>query len=248
MVKAQIDPRRIGEEFQERTKYLRHRMACGARWDGPVSAYKSYPSTLPRVALPAAQRGDGPRLWETIAARRSVRTYGSRPLPLQELSQLLRACQGVAGNSHGYRPRAAPSAGALYPVETYVVAHNVQTLERGLYHYDVREHQLTRLHAADLRADLAAAALGQQMCGEAAVVFVWTAVVGRSSRKYAQRAYRYIYLDAGHIAQNLALAAVGLGLGCCAIGALFDDEINDILGVDGHEETVIYMSAVGPLA
>ena len=89
------------------------------------------------------------------------------------------------------------------------------------------------------------AALGQEMCAEAAAVFVWTAVFARSKWKYAQRAYRYIYLDAGHIAENLALAAVSLGLGTCPIGALFDDEVNKLLAVDGIEESVVYMSVVG---
>ena len=83
------------------------------------------------------------------------------------------------------------------------------------------------------------------MCAAAPVVFVWTAIVERAKWKYRQRGYRYIYLDAGHIAENLALAAVSLGLGACQIGALFDDEINTILGVDGQEETAIYMSVVG---
>jgi SagB-type dehydrogenase family enzyme len=83
------------------------------------------------------------------------------------------------------------------------------------------------------------------MCLEAAAVFIWTAIFDRSKWKYEQRAYRYVYLDAGHIAENLALAATGIGLGTCQIGALFDDEVNRIVGVDGTEESVIYMSVVG---
>jgi SagB-type dehydrogenase family enzyme len=80
---------------------------------------------------------------------------------------------------------------------------------------------------------------------EAPVVFIWTAVFQRTKWKYGQRAYRYIYLDAGHIAENLALAAVSLGLGSCQIGALFDEEINQIIGVDGKEESVLYMTVAG---
>jgi SagB-type dehydrogenase family enzyme len=87
--------------------------------------------------------------------------------------------------------------------------------------------------------------MGQEMLGKAAVTFVWTAIFERSKWKYRQRAYRYVYLDTGHIAENLALAATSLGLGSCQIGALFDDEVNLIIGVDGIEESVLYMSTVG---
>jgi SagB-type dehydrogenase family enzyme len=93
--------------------------------------------------------------------------------------------------------------------------------------------------------DLAEAALGQDMVRTASVVFIWTAIVQRSKWKYRERAYRYIYLDGGHIGQNLYLAASALNLGCCTIGALFDEEVNQLIGVDGKEETVVYMGAVG---
>jgi SagB-type dehydrogenase family enzyme len=86
------------------------------------------------------------------------------------------------------------------------------------------------------------------MVMESAVVFIWTAVVARSKWKYGERAYRYIYMDAGHIGQNLYLAAVALGLGCCTIGAFFDDEVNEILNVDGTEETAVYMGIAGKCA
>jgi SagB-type dehydrogenase family enzyme len=92
---------------------------------------------------------------------------------------------------------------------------------------------------------LCSAALGQTMVRECAAVFIWTAVVARSKWKYRERAYRYIYLDAGHIGQNLYLAAVALGLGCCTIGAFFDDEVNEVLNIDGTEETAVYMGIVG---
>lgn len=87
--------------------------------------------------------------------------------------------------------------------------------------------------------------MGQRMCATSDVVFVWTAVFARSTWKYGQRAYRYIYLDAGHVAQNLALGAVSLGLGSCQVAALYDDEVNQLVGVDGESESVLYMSIVG---
>ena len=101
------------------------------------------------------------------------------------------------------------------------------------------------LKEGDYAVETAKAALGQKMCIEASVVFIWTAVFERMKWKYGQRAYRYVYLDAGHIAENLALAATGLELGSCQIGALFDDAVNQIIDVDGTEESVIYISVVG---
>jgi SagB-type dehydrogenase family enzyme len=101
------------------------------------------------------------------------------------------------------------------------------------------------LEEGDLGSRAAAAALDQPMAEQAAVVFIWTAVVERAKWKYLERAYRYIYMDAGHIGQNLYLAATALGLGCCAIGALYDEEVNRLVGADGVNETAVYMACVG---
>jgi len=145
----------------------------------------------------------------------------------------------------GYKFRNAPSAGALYPIETYSFAKNVDGLERGLYHYNVKSHLLEKLDAGDFSFSLAKACLGQEMLLSAAAIFVWSGIFFRSKWKYKQRAYRYVYLDCGHIAQNLALCASALGLGSCQVGAFYDDELNDILGLDGEQESAIYLSVVG---
>jgi len=141
--------------------------------------------------------------------------------------------------------RTAPSAGALYPVETYLTVHAVEGIEPGVYHYAPEPHELELLRASDYRREVAQGALDQLVAARASVVFVWTAVFPRSKWKYRQRAYRYVYLDAGHIAQNVALAAVALGLGSCQVAALYDGECNALLGVDGVEESTIYMTVVG---
>jgi SagB-type dehydrogenase family enzyme len=107
------------------------------------------------------------------------------------------------------------------------------------------EFSLILKRTGDFAGPVAQAALNQDMARTAAVVFVWVAVIQRSRQKYRQRAYRYIYLDCGHIAQNLYLAATALDLGCCGIAAIFDDEVNDLVGVDGQEETAIYLATVG---
>lgn len=179
--------------------------------------------------------------------RRSRREFTRNPISLPHLSQLLAVTQGITHTAFGHPFRACPSAGALYPIETYVVANHVDELPPGLYHYYVPSHSLEVLLEGSFGNDLAQAALGQGMVRTASAVFVWTAVVRRSKWKYGERGYRYIYLDAGHIGQNLYLAATALGLGCCTIGALFDEEVNRLIGVDGTEETVVYMGAVGKI-
>jgi len=162
-----------------------------------------------------------------------------------ELSNLLWATQGITEKAFGPWYRTAPSAGALHPIDTYLVVNRVQGLEPGIYFFDVLEFSLVLKRTGDFSGPIAQAALNQDMARTAAVVFVWVAVIQRSRQKYRQRAYRYIYLDCGHIAQNLYLAATALDLGCCGIAAIFDDEVNDLVGVDGQEETAIYLAMVG---
>ncbi|MBN1455946.1 MAG: SagB/ThcOx family dehydrogenase, partial [Methanomicrobia archaeon] len=214
-------------------------------WARKPDTYKHYPSA-PRVALDEPDQTGGAPLWSVLAKRRSVRHFSTEePLTNAELSQLLWAAQGVTNVQQGYAFRTAPSAGALYPVETYVVVNAVEDVEPGVYHYAVAQHELEQLRTGDFRMAVAQAALDQEMAYHAHVVFIWTGVFPRSTWKYQQRAYRYVYLDAGHIAQNVALAAVGLGLGSCQIGALYDDEVNALLDVDGVNESVVYITVVG---
>lgn len=237
---------RIGDLYQQETKYVRGRLS-GGRLDRhrKPDTHKTYPADLPRIPLPPPRLQGGPELWTVIRERRSIRRFQPEPVGLSDLSQLLWACQGVTARADGYAFRAAPSAGALYPIETYVALNRVHDVDPGLCHYDVRRHALVRLTDDDVASRLAAAALDQTLCRTAAVVFVWTAVLPRSKWKYGQRAYRYVYLDAGHIGHAVALAAQGMGLGSCAIGALYDDELNALLEVDGADETVVYLTVVG---
>ena len=184
-------------------------------------------------------------LFDVLARRRSVREYGPPPLDLEALGALLWAAAGVTARQTGFAFRTAPSAGGLFPIEHYVVANAVGGLEPGVYHYAVLDEALELLRAGDHRLAVAHAALDQAIAAEADAVFVWTAVLERSRWKYGQRFARYIFLDAGHIAENVALAAVALGLGSCQIAAFFDDEAAALLGVDEDEEPVVYMTTVG---
>ncbi len=238
----------IGDEYQRLTKYARGSLpGHSLDWSKKPSLHKEFEKVEKTIALPPAADAGGPPLWEVIRLRRSLRSYRSEPIPMGQLSRLLWATQGITLQVRDYQFRAAPSAGALYPVETYVVVNRVEELEPGLYHYDAVETALQLLRKGSLGRQAAAAALDQRMAETAAVVFIWTAVVERSKWKYRQRAYRYVYLDAGHIGQNLYLAATALGLGCCTIGAIYDDEANKLVGVDGVEETTVYMGCVGTI-
>lgn len=254
-----------GPEFQRRTSYHRDSMQEHALdWHTKPPTYKFY-EHVPVVSLPSPaplpDEGPWPHLWSCIAQRRSIRSYGATPLTMLELSRLLWAAGGITSSyitPYGQDLyRTTPTAGGLYPIETYVVANKVEGLDPGLYHYRVAgrdvldrpitegSHALEQLRTGDLRGDIAAAALDQLMCAKAGVVFVWTAVFARSVWKYRDRAYRYIYLDAGHMAAHVSLAAVALGLGSCPVAAFYDDEVNALLGVDGEKEGALYMTTVG---
>ena len=206
--------------------------------------YKEYPESQ-KIELPYFDPNQPMSLDRTLKQRKSVRDFQQQPISKDQLSYLLWASTGIQRIEDGYEFRTVPSAGALYPIETYVVVNDVRKLEAGVYHYSIKAHQLEQLKQGEFRQEITAAALGQGMCQTSAVVFVWSAVFERCKWKYGQRAYRYIYLDAGHIAENLALAAVSLNLGSCEIGALYDNQVNAILGIDGTEESVLCMAAVG---
>lgn len=236
---------RIGDLFQEITKYHRDQMTGGhLDFASKPDIYKEYPDCV-QVELPKPETDAGKGLWQILARRRSFRDFTSTPISASELSQLLWAAQGITADIGAYQLRSSPSAGALYPIETYQVINYVDGIERGIYHYNIRKHSLELIQRGNFGPRIAKAGLEQDILALASVVFVWTAVTHRCKWKYRQRAYRYIYLDAGHIGENVTLAAEGLNLGCCAVGALFDEEVNRLIMVDGKEETVIYIMAVG---
>jgi SagB-type dehydrogenase family enzyme len=237
----------IGERFQQETKYFRDKMSGHSLdWEHMPERYKSYPESTPRIQLPEPRFSKEASFWDTVLKRRSVRKYApDAALPLEVLSALLWATQGITAEAGDFHFRTVPSAGGLYPIETYVLAKSVEGIEQGIYHFRPHAFDLEFIKPGDLSYDLAKAALGQDMVARAQATFIWTAVVERSKWKYRQRAYRYIYLDAGHIAQNLYLAGTASGLGICGIGALFDDAVNSLIGVDGVEETVLYMATAG---
>jgi len=230
---------KIGERFQEETKYFRPSAVSPLPDQWPAS-FK--PRNIP---LPSPSISVDPGFWEVLRKRRSLRDYREDPMSQQELANLLWATQGVTVKAPAPWFRTAPSAGALHPIDTYIVINRVKDLEAGIYRLNVAEFMLEFKKPGDFSVRIAAAALNQDIARSAAVVFVWVAVIQRSRQKYRQRAYRYIYLDSGHIAQNLYLAAAAMNLGCCAIAAFYDEEVNQIVGVDGTEETTVYLATIG---
>ncbi len=232
----------IGDDFQTDTKYFRNKsLGDTLDWANKPEIYKSYPSSK-TIQLPNQLQETTISFSEALEKRKSIRTFSTQPLSKIDLAFLLWASTGIQRTEHGYEFRTSPSAGALYPIETYIVANNIEDIEKGLYHYNIKNHLLEEIKLGNFGNKLAHSALDQEMCADASAVFIWTAVFRRSKWKYSQRAYRYIYLDAGHIAQNLALAAVSIGCGTCEAGAFFDDEINSIVGVDGTERAQSFLA------
>jgi len=234
----------LGYQYLQDTKFDRQTLRRKARLDiEPAPPYKQYVDAE-KVTLPTDWDMDR-ELRQTLQYRRSCRRFGESAISIKDLSVLLWASQGITGRAGNFFLRAAPSAGALYPVETYLSVQNVETIDGGLYHFQPAEFSLDKLSGEFSGNKVAEAALGQSFLAQAGVVFIWSAILRRNFSKYGHRGMRYILMDAGHISQNMLLAAEALGLGACPVAAFYDDELNALLGLDGTEESVIYMAAVG---
>ena len=182
-----------------------------------------------------------------ISIRTSVRAYSEQPLSLEELSYLLWCTQGVKSiHSRNATLRTVPSAGARHTFETYILVNRVKGIEPGLYRFLALSHKLQEVDLDENMAEkITDSCLRQRFISSSAVTFIWVAVVYRMMWRYQERGYRYIHLDAGHICQNLYLAAESIGSGVCAIGAFDDDILNTILGIDGIEQFAAYVATCG---
>jgi SagB-type dehydrogenase family enzyme len=218
-----------------------------ANWGQPIDLYKRYPGA-PLVKLPPPELDGGSSAAAAIASRRSTRDYVPTPMSSGELSRLLFLTSGIAADKYGNARRTAPSSGALYPIEVYAVVHRVDGIDPGVYHYAYREHALEQVRAGDFRAKVVEQAISQEFLGECGVVLFLTMIMQRMRPKYQDRSYRYGLLEAGHLGENAYLAATSMGLGACGVGAFMDDQINEMLGVDGVEEAAVYMLAAGRVA
>ena len=186
--------------------------------------------------LPAPRQTSDLSLEQAIQRRRSVRDFSDVALSNVELGQLLWAAQGITHRTKRFR--AAPSAGALYPLEAYVVTNT------GVYHYEPQRHQLRQTMSTDVRKALFNAALRQEPVRDAPAVLVLAGVYERTAKKYRGRAERYVHMEAGHAAQNLLLQAVALGLASVPIGAFDDDEVRQALALPPAHRP-LYLLPVG---
>jgi SagB-type dehydrogenase family enzyme len=186
------------------------------------------PDTVGQVTVEQA-------LWH----RRSVRNYADAPLTVKQVGQLLWAAQGL---NRGLVGRTAPSAGATYPMELYLVAGRVEGLKPGMYHYRFGSHALEPTRAGDLRKELAAAALNQRSIAAAPAVLVLAADYGRTAKRYGERTSRYVHMEAGHVGENVHLQCEALGLGTVMIGAFDDGRVKKLLGI---QEEPLYIMPVG---
>ena len=182
--------------------------------------------------LPIPVMASGVPVEQALARRRSIRAFAEVPLTLEQLSQLLWGAQGV---SHEEGFRTAPSAGALYPLEVYVLVGDVMGLTQGVYKYEAEAHRLTRTGGGDLRADTARAALGQAWIADSRAIMVIAAVLRRTQVRYGERSERYVHMEAGHAAQNVYLQATAMDLGTTVVGAFDDARIHGLVGMERDE-------------
>lgn len=194
------------------------------------------------MKLPEPKYVSNTSIEEALHERRSVREFIDELLSLEEVSQLLWAAQGISDPGGMYRT--APSAGALYPLEVYLVVSRVKGVAEGAYKYVPHQHEILRVRDGNVRDELKAAALGQSCIGMSAVVIVISAVYERTTQKYGKRGNRYVHMEAGHAAQNIYLQAVSLNLGMVAVGAFKDAEVKEVLNMP-EEEQPLYILPVG---
>jgi len=239
----------IGSEFVEKTKYKN--MGRSDQQKGlpqpPLEAPVNDKVELIDLPSPKLLDLDSVDIRKLIEKRRSIRSFSSEPLTLKELSYLLWCTQGVKRIlPRNATLRTVPSAGARHAFETYLLINRVDALEAGLYRFLAMEHKLAKIKVnSEITKKITGACLNQRFVSDSAITFIWTAVAYRMTWRYQERGYRYLYLDAGHVCQNLYLASEAIDCGTCAIGAFDDDKLNKILGLDGKEKFVLYIAAMG---
>lgn len=210
-----------------------------------TQARRVYPGAR-RLPVPRSRAWTGPSIWSVLRRRRTVRSFSRRPIPRKLWMRIASEAAGVTGAlpvpgtaDLRQRLRAWPSAGALYPIELYAVP-----LDEGVYHFDPVDSVLEVVAERPVRSDAAPHVLTIADEMSAPLLFVLTGAPERTLRKYGERGYRYLWLDAGHLAQNLLLAAAAVGLGACPIGGFLEDELARALGIDARE-TILYLIAMG---
>ena len=240
----------IGQDFVRLTRYIYERESDQTLGVPRPDAIKVRSGEI--ISLPAIGTLKMPEmpLAKAIEQRRSVRKYSAVPLKQEELSFLLWASSWArdfrSTEQMEITFRNVPSAGSRHPLETFLDIRRVEGIKPGLYYYHPVKHCLILYDdSPEIAAKIYEGCMFQEMIPTAAVNFILTAVPYRTVWRYGQRGYRYLYLDAGHIGQNIHLAAEAIDAGACMIGAFLDEAMNDAIGLDGIDEFVIYIASVG---
>ena len=234
----------IGPRFHHETGYGQDGLkGKSISWGKTTPLYKEYPDAAV-VRLPAPAESQAP-LTTALLSRRSVRSFADKAITLEQLSRVLQSADGITHGWGGIAMRTAPSGGALYPVEIYVAISRVESLEVGLYHFQPPDSSLELVEAGNFDHRLHAAAFEQGCVGSAPATILLAARFERSTKKYADRGYRYTYMEGGAICQNIYLQATAMQLGTVAVGAFNDDALNKLLGIDGASEAALLIMPVG---
>ena len=237
-----------GRDFMEQTKYKN-------LGESDQQKGKSYPPIekafdekgIIYLDKPESTGENDTNLLDLINGRTSVRSYSDESILQEDLSYFLWCTQGIKSILKQKATfRTVPSAGARHAFETYLLINKAEGIKPGVYRYIATKHAIIPINLKEGTDDiLLAACLGQGMVKSCAVTFFWSAEIYRMKYRYGERGYRYIHLDAGHICQNLHLAAENRGCGVCAIAAYDDDEVNSALGLDGENDFVAYIATLG---
>jgi len=239
-----------GYQFVEETKYtnLSEPDQQSGKPQPPYEIPLEKGQTLIDLPQPDSIDFGGYDLRQAMEERRSIRKYSDDSLSMEELSYLLWLTQGVKkiNEKRKVTLRTVPSAGCRHPFETYLSVNRVENLQPGLYRFVATEHKLVNVRLDEnFNNQLTEACMGQRQVATSAVTFIWAAVPYRTVWRYSERSYRYLYLDAGHVCQNLHLAAESINCGICAIGAYDDDAADELMGFTPPEVFVIYIASLG---
>ena len=230
----------IGQRFIKETSYLSD---IGDEPEILNEPFPPNPELKSFTDLVAFEPSAG--LQKIISQRRTVRLFEDKPISLECLSKLIWGVQGVTATKGANSLRSVASAGNRHPLNTYVVANNVEGIAKGLYFYDRINDRIGLLRNDSFENELNEASLGQSMVNECCVTFIWTAVSARTTERYQARGYRYIFLDAGHIGAQIQLLCCDMGLGSCNIAAYLDDSLAKFLNLKSEFEFPVYMTVVG---
>lgn len=260
MNQAQWQEKYLPEIYKDHAWELFHENSKLGRYQKPLSdeqvltRMESFYETLPFEGYPITQLPQPSTLGsvslaDALVNRTSTRDLAPISLSLSNLGTLLHYGYGVTRDNHGTnfpRPfRTVPSGGALYPLEIFFHASNVEELPAGLYHYNPSLHHVRLLREGDETDCIAPSVVQPEVVRGTSVTIFLTAIFERSIFKYGDRGYRFVLIEAGHVAQNINLVATALGLGILNLGGFFDREIDELLGVDGVTHSTLYMLCIG---